>query len=170
MEEIVMNQNRMKKVEEVAYLKERFEKAQSVILLDYKGLTVAEVSALRNELREKGAEYRVTKNTLIALATEGKGLDELEPHLHGSTAVIFGMEDAVSPAKIVAENAKKTKKTQIKAGVLEGKYINAETVQQLASLPTREVLIAMVLGTLNAPISGLARVINAIKEKMEEAC
>ncbi len=163
------NANRIKKEEEVASLRDQFERAKTVVLADYKGLTVAEVTGLRNALREQGVEYRVAKNTLIKLATEGMGLENLEPHLNGPTAVAFSYDDLIAPAKVINDFMKKTKKMEFKAGVLEGKYIEAGTVKELADLPSKEVLIAMLLGTLLGPITGMAVVTDAIKKQKEEA-
>ena len=131
---------------------------------------------LRNKFREAGVEYRVLKNTMIRRAVDALGMEGLDSVLEGPTAVAFGMEDAVAPAKIISEFIKKTNKTEIKAGVLEGKVVDVAAVNALASLPSREVLVAKVLGSMNAPITGfvtalsgnirnLLYVLNAIGEK-----
>lgn len=160
----------------VADIKSKFESCQSAVLIDYRGLTVEEVTNLRNKFREAGVEYRVLKNTMIRRAVEELGLEGLDPVLEGPTAVAFGMEDAVAPAKIISDFIKDTQKTEIKAGVLEGKVVDVEAVKALAALPSREVLLAKVLGSMNAPITGfvtalsgnirnLLYVLNAIGEK-----
>ena len=157
-------------------IKAKFENCQSAILIDYRGLTVEEVTDLRNKFREAGVEYRVLKNTMIRRAVDALGMEGLDSVLEGPTAVAFGMEDAVAPAKIISEFIKKTNKTEIKAGVLEGKVVDVAAVNALASLPSREVLVAKVLGSMNAPITGfvtalsgnirnLQYVLNAIGEK-----
>ena len=157
-------------------IKAKFENCQSAILIDYRGLTVEEVTDLRNKFREAGVEYRVLKNTVIRRAVDALGMEGLDSVLEGPTAVAFGMEDAVAPAKIISEFIKKTNKTEIKAGVLEGKVVDVAAVNALASLPSREVLVAKVLGSMNAPITGfvtalsgnirnLLYVLNAIGEK-----
>lgn len=157
-------------------IKAKFENCQSAILIDYRGLTVEEVTDLRNKFREAGVEYRVLKNTMIRRAVDALGMEGLDSVLEGPTAVAFGMEDAVAPAKIISEFIKKTNKTEIKAGVLEGKVVDVAAVNALASLPSREVLVAKVLGSMNAPITGfvtalsgnicnLLYVLNAIGEK-----
>lgn len=157
-------------------IRTKFENCQSAILIDYRGLTVEEVTDLRNKFREAGVEYRVLKNTMIRRAVNALGIEGLDPVLEGPTAVAFGMEDAVAPAKIISEFIKQTEKTQIKAGVLEGKVVDVAEVNALAALPSREVLVAKVLGTMNAPITGfvtalsgnirnLLYVLNAIGEK-----
>ena len=168
-------------------IKTKFETCKSAVLIDYRGLTVEEVTNLRNKFREAGVEYRVLKNTMIRRAVDALGMEGLEPVLEGPTAVAFGMEDAVAPAKIISDFIKETEKTEIKAGVLEGKVVDVaggktagalpgSTVKALASLPSREVLLAKVLGSMNAPITGfvtalsgnirnLLYVLNAIGEK-----
>ena len=144
----------------VADIKEKFEKAQSAVLVDYRGLNVAEVTDLRNQLRKAGVEYAVLKNTMINLAVKDMGLDDMKAHLEGPTAVAFGYEDAIAPAKILSDFAKKSKKITIKCGMVDGSYITTDGVKELATLPPKEVLLAKLLGTLSAPISGLARVLN----------
>ena len=157
-------------------IKTNFETSKSAVLIDYRGLTVEEVTNLRNKFREAGVEYRVLKNTMIRRAVDALGMEGLEPVLEGPTAVAFGMEDAVAPAKIISDFIKETEKTEIKAGVLEGKVVDVAAVKALASLPSREVLLAKVLGSMNAPITGfvtalsgnirnLLYVLNAIGEK-----
>ena len=157
---------------------EKLQKSQSVILYDYRGLTVEEVTALRNEFRKAGVEYRVIKNTLIGRAAEKIGCEGLDQYLAGPTAVAFGYEDPVAPAKILNNYVKKIKKTEIKAGIVEGKVIDANGVTALADLPSKEVLIAKMLGSMNSPITGLVSVLsgtmrnlvyalNSIKEKKE---
>ena len=127
-------------------IKTKFETCKSAVLIDYRGLTVEEVTNLRNKFREAGVEYRVLKNTMIRRAVDALGMEGLEPVLEGPTAVAFGMEDAVAPAKIISDFIKETEKTEIKAGVLEGKVVDVAAVKALASLPSREVLLAKVLG------------------------
>jgi len=157
-----------------------FNQCQSMVVVDYRGLTVSEVTELRKKCREADVMYKVIKNSIVSRAVQQIGLDEMEPHLTGTNAFAFGMTDAVAPAKILKEFADKTKKITIKAGVLEGKVIDANGVSFLAELPPREVLIAKMLGSMNAPITGLVTVlsgtlksvlyaINAVREKKESA-
>lgn len=162
----------------VADIKDKFERSQSVVFLDYRGMTVAEVTELRNKLRAEGIEYKVIKNGLLKRAAdqmEIKGLDEV---LAGPTAVAFGFNDPAAPAKILDETVTKLKKTEIKGGLLNGNYISADDVKGLAKLPSKEELIAKMLGSMNAPIQGLVMALsgiprnlvcalNAIKEKKE---
>ena len=116
-------------------IKTKFETCKSAVLIDYRGLTVEEVTNLRNKFREAGVEYRVLKNTMIRRAVDALGMEGLEPVLEGPTAVAFGMEDAVAPAKIISDFIKETEKTEIKAGVLEGKVVDVAAVKALAAEP-----------------------------------
>ena len=149
----------------VAGIKEKFEKAQSVVLVDYRGLTVAEDTELRNQLRKAGVEYAVLKNTMINLATKGMGFEEIDKHLEGPTAVAFGMEDAVSPAKVVKEFLEKAKKGTIKCGFVDGQKLDVKGVEALASIPSREVLIAKVMGSMMSAVSKFVYVVEAIRKQ-----
>ncbi len=142
-------------------VKEKMQAAQSMVLIDYRGLTVAEVTDLRNRCRKEGVEYAVIKNTMIRKAAEELGIEGLEPMLHGPTAVAFGMTDAVAPAKILVNFIKDVKKTEIKCGVMEGKVLDVKGVEALAELPPKEVLIAKMMGSLNAPITNFVGVLSA---------
>ena len=124
-----MSNNLEMKKTVVAGIKEKFEKAQTVVLVDYRGLTVAEDTELRNQLRKAGVEYAVLKNTMISRAIEGMNVDEMHASLEGPTAVAFGYEDMIAPAKILSEFAKKSKKLTIKCGVCDGAYLNADGVE-----------------------------------------
>ena len=157
------------KAAHVEEIKKKFEAAQSVVLVDYRGLTVGEATGLRNNFRAAGVEYVVLKNSMVERAANDLGLGDLVPHLAGPTAFAFGLDDVVAPARIIKEFIKKSKKTEIKAGVINGKVENAKLIEQLADLPSREVLIARVLGSMNAPITGLAIALNKIKEQKESA-
>ena len=149
----------------VADIKEKFEKAQSVVLVDYRGLNVAEVTDLRNQLRKAGVEYAVLKNTMINLAVKDMNLDDMKPHLEGPTAVAFGYEDAVAPAKILADFAKKNKNVTIKCGVVDGTYIDEKGVQALANTPSREVLIAKIMGSMMSSVSKFVYALEAIRKQ-----
>ncbi len=146
----------------VLEIKEKMEKAQGMVFYDYRGLTVAEVSDLRNKFREAGVEYKVMKNAMLKRAADMLDLSELDEHLVGPTAVAFGFDDPVAPAKVLVEYTKKLKKTQIKTGVLDGRVIGVNEIISLAELPSREQLLGMLAGTLNAPITGLARSLSGI--------
>jgi large subunit ribosomal protein L10 len=149
----------------VADIKEKFEKAQSVVLVDYRGLNVAEVTDLRNQLRKAGVEYAVLKNTMINLAVKDMNLDDMKPHLEGPTAVAFGYEDAVAPAKILSDFAKKNKNVTIKCGVVDGAFIDETGVQSLANTPSREVLIAKIMGSMMSSVSKFVYALEAIRKK-----
>ena len=150
----------------------------SLIHIYYRGLTVEEVTNLRCKMRDAGVEYKVIKNTMIQRAADKEGIEGLNSILEGPTAVAFGMKDPVSPAKILVDFAKDTKKTEIKGGVLDGKTIDVDGVKYLASLPSKEELLAKMMGSLNAPVTGLVMALsgvmrnlvcalNAIKEQKE---
>ena len=149
----------------VADIKQKFEKAQSAVLVDYRGLNVAEDTELRNQLRKAGVEYAVLKNTMINLAVKDMGLDDMKSHLEGPTAVAFGMEDAVAPAKVLSEFIKKTKKMNIKCGVVDGAYIDDKGVEALANTPSREVLIARIMGSMMSSVSKFVYCVEAIRKK-----
>lgn len=144
----------------VADLTEKVKAAQSIVLADYRGLTVEQDTALRNALRAAGVEYKVVKNTLTSLAMKESGLEALDPFLNGPTAMALSSTDAVAPAKVLSDFAKKFEKLELKVGVVEGKVIDINGIKALADLPSREVLIAKVLGGFNAPISGFVNVLN----------
>src|SRR5699024_11192595 len=120
------------KAQNVDEIKEKIEKAQSVVLVDYRGLNVSELTELRKKYREAGVEYKVYKNTMMRFAFKDSGLEELNEYLKGPSAVAFGYEDPVSPAKISAEFAKDNEKLEIKAGIVDGKVINPEEINNLA--------------------------------------
>lgn len=143
----------------VTDLTEKIKSAQSIVLADYRGLTVEQDTELRNALRKAGVDYKVVKNTLTSLAAKESGL-ELDEFLTGPTAMAISSTDAVAPAKVLSEFSKKFEKLELKVGVVEGKVIDVDGITALAELPSREVLIAKVLGGFNAPISGFVNVLN----------
>ncbi|HPT79116.1 MAG TPA: 50S ribosomal protein L10 [Candidatus Atribacteria bacterium] len=151
---------REEKVRIVEEIKQKLSQSSSAVLVDYRGLTVEEVTQLRKQFRENNVDYKVYKNTLTELAAKELGYDELIPYLAGPTAIAFGVKDPVAPAKILTENIKKLKKMELKAGLIDGKVIDVDGVKALAELPSREELIAKMLGSMNAPITGLVRVLN----------
>ncbi|MHB1653548.1 MAG: 50S ribosomal protein L10 [Desulfitobacteriaceae bacterium] len=142
----------------IAEIREKFERSAGVVLADYRGLTVAQVTKLRAQLRQAGVEYRVLKNTLVKRAASEVGVEGLDPYLEGPTALAFSA-DPVAPAKVLMEFAKGNKNFQIKAGVLEGKVVGPDGVKALADLPPREVLLAQVLRGIQAPLSGMVNVL-----------
>lgn len=153
-----MPKSKSEKESVVLEIKEKFESSQSAVLADYRGLNVAESTRLRRRLRDAGCEFKIAKNTLASLAAAQVGLEELKPFLEGQVAIAFGA-DPVAPAKILSEFIREIKKMEIKAGVLEGKVIDARGVKELADLPSREVLLAKVLGGMQTPLYGFASVL-----------
>ena len=149
-------QEKQKVIEEI---KGKVEEAQSVVLVDYRGLNVEELTELRSKYREVGVEYKVYKNTMMRFAFKDAGYEDFNEYLTGPNAVAFGFEDQVQAAKITHEFSKDHEKLEIKAGIVDGKIIGIEEVKSLASLPSKEVLIAQALGGLNAPITGFANVL-----------
>lgn len=150
-------------------IKSYVDKASAAVLVDYRGLTVEEDTRLRKALREAGVVYKVYKNTYLKRAFEGTDFAQLNGHLEGPTAVAFGLEDATAPARIIAEFAKKAPKLEFKAGVVEGVYYDVAGIEKVALIPSREVLISKLLGSLQSPIANLARVLKQIAEKNGEA-
>jgi len=145
----------------VSQIREKLSSAQVAILTDYRGLTVAEMNQLRKKFRESNVEFRVVKNTLTLLAAKSIGLEELQDYLKGPTAIAFGMEDPVVPAKIISEFSKDHKALEVKGGLLEGKIIPIEKIKELAELPPKEQLLAKLAGAMNSPIVMLVNVLNA---------
>mgnify|MGYP000804654702 FL=1 len=149
----------------MAELTEKIQKASAGVLVDYKGITVEEDTALRRECRENGVDYAVVKNTLLRFAFNNTGLNELDDLLNGTTSLAL-CEDPVAPARVMANYAKKLDgKFEIKGGFMDGKPVDLATIQSLASIPALPVLQAQVLGTMLAPITGLAVVLKQIAEK-----
>ena len=139
--------------------------AASVVVVDYRGLTVAEDTQLRKQLREAGVVYKVYKNTLVSRAVEGTEFESLRDVLEGPSAFAVSADDATAPARVLAEFAKKAPALEIKAGVVEGTYYDANGMKTIASVPSRDVLLSKLLGSLQSPITNLARVLNQIAEK-----
>ncbi len=149
-------------VEEIA---SKMREAKSFILFDYIGINVEQATQMRKEFRANGVDCKVYKNTLIKKAAQECGYDEkLLEALNGSTAVAFGMQDAVAPAKVAKKYVDEFKKMDLKAGIVDGEYFDKAKVEKLATIPSKEELIAKMLGSMMAPLSGLARVLNAIAE------
>lgn len=144
----------------VAELADKLKAAVSGVLVDYKGITVEQDTKLRAELRKAGVYYAVKKNSIISLAAKQVGLDDLESVLSGTTAIAISDTDLTAPAKVLAKFAEGNKNFTLKAGFIEGKAVNAEEIGELAKLPSKEVLVAKFLGSMNAPISGFVNVLN----------
>ncbi len=150
------------KKEIVAGLVETLKTAQAGVLVDYRGLTVEEDTNLRRKLREAGVEYKVVKNTLTRFAAKEVGLEGLDAELNGPTSLAVSATDPVAPAKVIADFAKENECLKIKAGFLDGNVITLDEVKTLANTPSRETLIANIMGSLNAPISNLVRTLQAL--------
>lgn len=146
----------------VADLVETLKAAQAGVLVDYRGITVEQDTQLRAKLREAGVEYKVVKNTLTRFAANEVGYQELDEQLNGPTALAISTTDPIAPAKVISDFAKDVEALEIKAGFLDGKVITIDEVKKLASTPSKEVLIAKVMGSLNAPISKLVRTLQAL--------
>ena len=162
-----MSKNRQLKEAKVAEIKEKMEKAESMIFAHYQGLTVEEDTQLRKALREAGVEYKVYKNTLSSIAAKELGYEGILNVLEGPVSVAFGYEDATAPARVLNEFAKTHKKLELKGGVVQGEVFDVDKVKKLANIPSKEVLIAKLLGSFKAPLSNVVYLLNAIKEKKE---
>ena len=160
----MINKNRQLKEAKVAEIKEKLEKAQAVVLAKYQGLTVEEDTLLRKNLREAGIEYKVYKNTLVTLAVKELGIEGFDEYLEGPVSIAFGYDDVTAPARILNDFAKDHKALELKAGIVDGELYDAAKMQQLATIPSKEVLIAKLLGSIKSPISSFARVISAIAD------
>ncbi len=149
---------------QVAEVVEALKAAQTGILVDYRGLNVEEDTDLRNKLRAANVKYFVIKNTLLRLASKETGLEGLDEALHGPTAIAISSEDAVAPAKVLSDFAKDNEKLEIKAGFMDGAVMTLDEIKKLAATPNHETLIAKMMGSLNSPISSLARLLATIAD------
>lgn len=157
-----------KKKKIVAEIAEKLRESQTTVLVDYRGLNVAQITELRKQLREAGVEFKVYKNTLLRRAVEQVEMTELNDQLVGPTAIAFSKDDAIAPAKIIYNFAKENEALEIKAGVLEGSVVNADEIKALATLPSREGLLSMLLSVLQAPIRNFALAVKAVADQKEE--
>jgi large subunit ribosomal protein L10 len=169
------------KVEQVELLAEKLKKAKVAVLTDYRGLTVSQMQDLRGKLRSGDVEYRVIKNTIARRAAEAAGHPQLQSELKGPIAIAFGYDDLGVPARLINEFVRTTRlKLEVVGGLVEGRVFNRDQIKQLADLPSREVLIAQLMGTLQspvaqlvgimqAPVQQLVGVLNAYQEKLEAA-
>ena len=155
----------------VQAIAEDVKDAVSVVLVDYRGLTVAEDTEMRKQLREAGVVYKVCKNTMMKRAFEGTDFAALDEHLEGPSAIAISKDDATAPARVICNFAKDAKALELKAGVVEGTLYDVNALNELAKIPSRDVLISKLLGSLQSPITNLARVLNQIAEQGgAEAC
>jgi len=155
------------KQQKVSEIAQKLRDSKSTIVTDYRGLDVAEVTQLRKNLREAGIEYKVLKNTLVRRATAETELTDLDEFLTGPTAIAFSYDDLVAPAKIISEFAKKHDSLEIKAGLLEGKFVSFDEIKALATLPSRDGLLSMLLSVLQAPMRNMALAVKAVAEQKE---
>lgn len=153
---------RPEKVTEVKALAERIQSAQSMILADYTGLTVAQMTRFRRTCRENSVECRVVKNRLARIAADDSQLAVMKDHLKGPTAILFGPESQVDAAKIAVEFAKDNEAMKIKGGFVDGLYLDPQQVVALSKTPSREELIAKMMGSINSPLTGLAAAMNGV--------
>lgn len=155
------------KTQLVSEIAEKLRSSATTVITDYRGLTVAQVTELRKNLREAGVEFQVLKNTLARRATAQTDLSALDEHLTGPTAIAFSKDDAVAPAKILTEFAKKNDLLKVKGGIVEGKVVGFDQIKALADLPSREGLLSMLLSVLQAPMRNVALAVKAVAEKQE---
>lgn len=148
-------------------IKENIKDAQSVVLVDYRGLTVAQDTQFRKTMREAGVIYKVYKNTMVKRAIDGTAFDSLKNDLEGPTAVVISKTDATAPARIASDFAKDNPELELKSGIVEGVYYDAEGIKVIAKIPSREELLSKFLGSIQSPIANFARVIKQIAEAKE---
>jgi len=148
------------KKELVIKMTERLKAAKSMVIADYRGLTVEQDTELRVALRKAGVDYKVVKNTLTKFAMKESGIEGIDSYLDGPTAIAVSETDIIAPAKVLVEYSKKFENLEIKVGILDGKILDLKEIQALAALPSKEVLIAKMLGSFNAPITGFVNVLN----------
>ncbi|WP_099191113.1 50S ribosomal protein L10 [Tepidibacter mesophilus] len=152
----------------VSEIAEKLEKSSSTVIVDYRGLTVEEVTELRKKFREADVEYKVYKNTLVRRAAKQVGISELnDESLVGPNAIAFGYEDPVAPARVISEFMKNHPKLELKMGIVEGEFYGKEQIEEFSKIPSREVLIAKLLGSLKAPVSNFAYLVDALIKKQE---
>jgi large subunit ribosomal protein L10 len=150
-------------------IKEKLNGAQSAVVIDYMGTTVAEADAMRKELREANVDYTVYKNTLLKRAIEGTEFEPLKDILEGPTAIAISKEDATAPARILKGVIDRYKKMSFKAGVVEGNFYDQEAIKEIANIPSRDVLIAKFMGSIQSPVSKAVRTFQAIADAKAEA-
>jgi len=160
---------RPEKIARVQAIVEHLRGAQSLVLADFSGLSVAEMTDFRAKCREKGVVCRVVKNRLAKIAADEAGFEVLKEHLTGPTAFIFGPESQIEPAKAAVEFAKENEKLQVKGGYVDGQYIDVESVLALSRIPGRDGLIAQMMGSINSPLQGIVGTLNGVMAAMTRA-
>lgn len=150
---------------QVKDIEDKVNRAKSVVLVDYRGINVEQDTSMRTELRKSNVEYKVLKNHLVLRAFNNAGYSGFEEVLKGPTAVAFSYDDAVAPAKIIVDYVKKVNKISVKGGIVEGKSMSSDDITKLATIPSKNVLVAQLLGLLTSPMRGLAVAINEVAKK-----
>ena len=153
---------RPEKVSEVETLRQRLSRAQTIVLTDFRGLTVGEMGQLRGKLREAGVEYRVVKNRLLRIAARDADIEGLDAYLEGPTAVAFGYDDPVAAAKIIHDFIRQMRKLETKGGVIDHRAVTAAEIKRLADLPPRQVLLAQLAGGIARPLAGMVTVLSGV--------
>lgn len=148
-------------------IKDKFERAESAVVIDYMGITVAEADAMRKKLREAEVDYTVYKNTLVKRAIAGTEYEVLTEVLEGPSGIAFSYNDATAPARVLKGAIDDTKKMSFKGGIVEGEYYDKESIVQIASIPSRDELISKFMGSIQSPIANFARVVSQIAESKE---
>ena len=148
-------------------IKDKFERAESAVVIDYMGITVAEADEMRKKLREAEVDYTVYKNTLVKRAIEGTKYEALGEILEGPSGFAFSYDDATAPARVLNDARKAYKKMEFKGGIIEGEYFDKENIEKIAAIPSRDELIAKFMGSIQSPIANFARVVAQIAEQKE---
>jgi len=154
------------KVASVENVKERLTRAKSVIVTDYRGLSVAQMTDLRNKLRAEGVEYKIVKNRLAKIALRESGLNTMDDYLKGTTALAFGIKDPVGPAKVLTAYAKDNDKLKVMGGLMDNRLLDVASIGELSQLPSREVLLSRLLGSITSPVQKLAYGLNQTVAKV----
>ncbi len=153
------------KKEQVAQLEDKIKRSAGIVIIDYRGITVEEDTALRSALRAAGVEYKVIKNRLLLKAFQNAGIDGFDKVLEGPTAAAFSFDDATAPARIITENSKKLNKLTVKGGVVENQIMDAAGIAKIANIPSKNVLLGQLLGLLTSPMRSLAVALNEVAKK-----
>lgn len=148
-------------------IKDKFERAESAVVIDYMGITVAEADGMRKKLREANVDYTVYKNTLVKRAIAGTEYEVLADILEGPSGFAFSYDDATAPARVLNESIKAYNKMEFKGGIVEGTYYDKDSIKQIASIPSRETLISKFMGSIQSPVTNFARVLQQIAESKE---
>ena len=148
-------------------IKDKFERAESAVVIDYMGITVAEADEMRKKLREAEVDYTVYKNTLVKRAIEGTKYEALGEILEGPSGFAFSYDDATAPARVLNDARKAYKKMEFKGGIIEGEYYDKENIEKIAAIPSRDTLISKFMGSIQSPIANFARVVARIAEQKE---